>query len=191
MTKKKQTKKISKKSATSITQTLLSKSFWNAHLPWPQKIIRKPNIRLNNPFVGVKIPSFLTSRYLVMVFVFILFFYFFSGGMYFIIGAYREIPMGYGQGNPPEPIIFLRSLNDQFIIEGILASSFIFIALGGFSLIYLSTKNFYKPSSCYVYLGLGIVVIIIAFFLLETAMYLKGIRMYDEDLYTAILSSII
>ncbi|MHA1269597.1 MAG: hypothetical protein ACTSPY_07385 [Candidatus Helarchaeota archaeon] len=185
-------RKRNKKSGISKTfKSLLTKSFWKSHLPWPQKIVRKPKIRLTNPFIGKKFPEFLRSKYLLLGIIYIIIFYFFSGGMYFLIGAYREIPMGYGEGNPPEPIIFLRSLNDQFIIEGILAASFIFMSLGGFFLIYLSSKNFYKPSSSYAYLGLGILLIIIAFFLIETSMYMKGIHLYDEDLYSIkILQSI-
>ena len=108
-------------------------------------------------------------------------FFFFSGGMYFLTGSYRNLPLGYGSGDPPEPYIFLRSLNDQFIIEGLLAGVFVFGALFGFFLIYYASKNFYKPTGSYVYLALGIILVIVFFFLLEMAMNSKGINLYSSE----------
>ncbi|MHA1229044.1 MAG: hypothetical protein ACTSRP_00410 [Candidatus Helarchaeota archaeon] len=187
MEKKGKNVRKTKKKKSKPLKNILKRSFWKSRLPWPQKIVRKPKIRLDNPFIGKKIPSFLTSRYVVLILVYVVLYFFLSGGMYFLIGAYRSIPMGYGQGNPPEPIIYLRSLNDQFIIEGILSAFFIFIALGGFLFMYMGTKNFSKPSTCYVYLAIGIILVIIGFFLLEIAMYQKGIKLYDESLYSVML----
>jgi len=170
------------KKLTDSFQKVLTKNFWKSHLPWPERIIRKPKIRYTNIFIGKKLPDFLTSRYLALVGVYILLYFFLSGGMYFITGAYREIPLGYGSGNPPEPIIWLNSLNDQFILEGIIAGIFIFIGLIGFILIYYSSKNFYKPTTSYVYLGFGLILVFISFILLENAMNQKGIRLYSADI---------
>ncbi|MBD3228082.1 MAG: hypothetical protein GF329_07820 [Candidatus Lokiarchaeota archaeon] len=180
---KKDSLQKTKKTFKDIYKRVSKKSFWRKNLPWPEKVFRKPTIRLENPFLGKKLPSFLTSRYLVLTLLYGVMFFFFSGGMYFLIGTYREIPMGYTQSDPPAPIIYLNQLNDQFIIEGVLSAIFIFLAFVGFILIYMSSKNFYKPSTSYIYLAFGIIIIIIFFFLIEMAMYRKGIYLYDDQLY--------
>ncbi|TFF88480.1 MAG: hypothetical protein EU549_02915 [Promethearchaeota archaeon] len=168
--------------------TVSKKSFWRKNLPWPEKLIRKPTIRLENPLIGKKVPNFLKSRYIILTLLYGVMFFFFSGGMYFLIGTYREIPMGYTQGDPPSPIIYLNQLNDQFIIEGLISAIFIFLGLAGFLLLYMSSKNFYKPTSSYIYLAFGVVIIIFSFFLLEIAMYQKGIYLYDDQLYPDVFS---
>jgi magnesium-transporting ATPase (P-type) len=187
MGKENKTSEKVKEKFNGFIETVADKQFWKSTLPWPKKILRKPTIRLDNPFIGKKLPGFLTSRYLILTLLYGVIFFFFSGGMYFLIGSYREIPMGYTSDDPPAPIIYLSgSLNDQFIIEGILSATFIFICLLGFFLLYLSSKNFYKPTTSYVYFALGIIVILICFFLLEIAMYEKGIRLYDDALYSSV-----
>jgi len=149
------------------------KNFWVSSLPWPEKVLRKPKIRLNNVLTGKKIPSWLKSKYVILVMIYGVMFFFYSGGMYFLTGPYKDFPFW------PDPLdFFINSLTDQFIIEGLLAAILSFMGFGGLLILYIASKNFYKKNRSHAYLLIGIIIVIIAIALLELAMVSKEMIMY-------------
>ncbi|MHA1409969.1 MAG: hypothetical protein ACTSQY_06645 [Candidatus Odinarchaeia archaeon] len=124
------------------------------------KLIRKPKLRLSKP--RLKLPKAPSKNFWYTIILFIVYFSL-AGGAYIIV---KQPPtIGADQaGNPV--VIFTRSLggglDEQFVLEAILASLLMFLGFIGFISVYESTKHIYTPNYAYVLLIAGIVMIIMA-----------------------------
>jgi len=92
----------------------------------------------------------------------------FGGGLYDVI--VQPLPSFYSGGS----FLFLYpSLGDQFISDSIIAITLYAIGAIGLMVVYQSTKYAYKPRQAYMMFLIGIVLLFMAYILLETTISLK------------------
>ena len=136
--------------------------------------LRKPKIKFPKiKNLRIKLPA--PSRSFWLIAVFIVLFVLQMGVVYFI---YREPPsIGADQQGQPR---FLWTpdigggLNDSFIIEGIVASIFLFLASSGFLLLYQASKYVYNRKIAIRILIIGISLIVISFVVLQFMLAIKA-----------------
>ncbi|MFX0133650.1 MAG: hypothetical protein ACFFDN_08400 [Candidatus Hodarchaeota archaeon] len=160
-------------------KSLSKKSWYQQHLPWPERVIRKPKIKLGLP-KAPKIP--VPSRNVVFA-VFLVAFAFIIAGFSYDITR-NTIPLNYKQEDQTKriiPVFFWADLHEQFAIEGVVAAIVILIGACGVLFIYQSTRLFYRPKSAYSYLAVGIALIILSFVLIEYFITQKGVKLYSAD----------
>jgi hypothetical protein len=93
------------------------------------------------------------------------------GVVYFI---YRE-PPPIGADEQGQPLfIWPRDLNESFIIEGIVASIFMFLASSGFLLLYQASKYIYNRKIALRILVIGAILIVISFVVLQFMLAIKA-----------------
>jgi uncharacterized membrane protein YidH (DUF202 family) len=158
---------------------LEKKEFWYAHLPFP-KFIRKPRIRFNPPRINPTVP--IPNRLFMFAFSLILVGFSIAGGAYDLVSTnLGKIAVGYDTStDPPTPIFFYKSLNDQFMLEGLIAFALIMMGFIGFMFIHQSTKHFYRPKYSYMLFAVGIVLILFAVFSLQSiVVHNKGVNLYS------------
>lgn len=158
---------------------LASKGFWNKTLNkfWPERVLHKPAFRLE---IG-KLPDIpMPSRNVLFLVLMGFMGFIIAGGIYDMTRT--TIPLSYSNiGGYITPDFFWQDLHEQFIIEGIGFAITIMIGFGGTYLIYHSTKHFYQPGYAYVFIIIGIVMLMISFFLAEVMIQEKGVNFYGPE----------
>jgi len=146
---------------------------------WPERIIRKPKSRLDFEFLErMEMPNIPREIFFFIVLIFFL--YIISGGIYNL--TRRTIPLNYQQiGDYVKPVFFWRDLHEQFMLEGLIFAILVFLAFVGTYLIYESTKNFYRPSTSYTYLAVGLLLFFLAFAFIEILIHQKITAFYSPD----------
>lgn len=92
----------------------------------------------------------------------------FGGGLYSII--MKPLPSVYYGGR----FIFLYPrLSEQFITDSMVAMILYSLGIIGLVIIYQSTKYAYKPRQAYMMFLVGVVLLLIAYIFLETAIWMK------------------
>nr|MDO8100265.1 hypothetical protein [Candidatus Njordarchaeota archaeon] len=134
---------------------------------WP-RFIRKPRIRLIKP--SLKMPSKPSSSTLfILTLIFVLVVY--GGGIWDIV--YRDRVRSLGAGSSNQPVLIYPGLDNQFLIEGVVASVFIFVGFLGFVLMYQSTRHVYRPNYARLLLVSGIALLLASYILLGVMLYNK------------------
>jgi hypothetical protein len=160
---------------------LEKKEFWYAHLPFP-KFLRKPRIRFTPPRINPTLPP--PNRIIMFALSLILVGFSIAGGAYDIMSKTTgRIAVGYDTStHPATPIFFYNSLNDQFLLEGIIAFALILCGFIGFLFIHQSTKHFYRPKYSYMLLAIGIILVFFAVFSLQSIVVNdKGVNLYSDN----------
>ncbi len=158
---------------------LEKREFWHSHLPWP-KFLRKPKIRFVSPRISGSVPS--PNRTIMFALALILLAYSLAGGSYDIVSKTTgKIAIGYDTStDPATPIFFYSGLHDQFLLEGIIGFSLIFMGLVGFLFIHQSTKHFYRPKYSYMLFAVGVGLLFFSFIAITMIIEEgKGINMYN------------
>jgi len=161
---------------------LEKRDFWYAHLPFP-KFLRKPRIQFAPPRINPTVP--IPNRIIMFVVSLFLVGFSIAGGAYDIVSKTTgRIAVGYDTStHPATPIFFYNSLNDQFMLEGIIAFALILCGFIGFLFIHQSTKHFYRPKYSYMLFAIGIILIFFSVFSLQSIVVnQKDVHLYS-DLY--------
>ncbi len=137
--------------------------------PWIMgKKLRKPKI--NFPTLGgrrLTLPS--PSKTLGLLAIYAILFILQTGVVYLL---YRD-PPALGATAGGDPIFLYPSVQDSFIIEGIVASILIFVASMGFLLLYQASKYSYNRQMALRIIVIGAIMIIIAFVGLQYMISIK------------------
>jgi hypothetical protein len=137
--------------------------------PWIfRNSLRKPKIN----FPKIRHPRFsfpMPSRSLSIIGILIVLFLLQMGIVYLII---RD-PSALGATQQGDPVFIYRGLHDSFIMESITASILIFFCSIGFIMLYQASKYVYNKKMAIWILGIGILMIIIFFGLLQ---YMIGVK---------------
>ncbi len=138
--------------------------------PWVfGKTLRKPKLL----FPDIKRPKMdmpLPGKSIAAIVVYIALFLLQTGIVYLII---RQPP---ALGSHPEtgaPMFLYPDINESFIIEGIVASIFIFLCSLGFIFLYQASQYVYNKNTAIRYLIVGILLIITAFATLQAMITIK------------------
>jgi hypothetical protein len=145
--------------------------------PWVfGKAFRKPKIlspSLNKPRMGIPLPG----KSIAVAGVYIILFLLQTGIVYLI---FRDVP---ALGSDPQsgtPMFLYPDINESFIIEGVVASIFIFMCSIGFILLYQASKFVYNKSVAVRYLAVGILLILASFITLQAMITIKlGQRLFN------------
>ncbi|MFW9948655.1 MAG: hypothetical protein ACFFKA_00845 [Candidatus Thorarchaeota archaeon] len=137
--------------------------------PWVfGKKLRKPKILFPTlKFSKMDIP--LPGKSIAVIGIYIALFLLQTGIVYLI---FRDVP-ALGSDQSGSPIFLYPDLNESFIIEGIVASIFIFLCSIGFILLYQASKYVYNKNIAIRYLVVGIILILAAFGTLQAMITIK------------------
>ena len=147
--------------------------------PWIMgKRLRKPKINFPTFYRrGFTMPS--PSKALGLIVIYAILFILQTGVVYLAI---RETP-ALGASSSGDPIFIYPSLNESFIVEGIVASILIFVASTGFLLLYQASKYSYNRNLALRIIIIGAFMILIAFVMLQYMIAIKlGERAWWTDL---------
>jgi len=138
--------------------------------PWVfGKKLRKPKLL----FPDIKRPRMdmpLPGKSIAAIVVYIALFLLQTGVVYLII---REPPALGSNPQTGDPMFLYPDINESFIIEGIVASIFIFLCSLGFIFLYLASQYVYNKNIAIRYLVVGILLIITAFATLQAMITIK------------------
>ena len=138
--------------------------------PWVfGKTLRKPKL----VFPDIKRPRMdmpLPGKSIAAIVVYIALFLLQTGIVYLII---REPPALGSNPSTGDPMFLYPDINESFIIEGIVASIFIFLCSLGFIFLYLASQYVYNKNIALRYLIVGILLILIAFITLQAMITVK------------------
>ena len=137
--------------------------------PWIfGKTLRKPKMlypRLKTSKMDIPLPG----KSIAVIAVYIILFLLQTGIVYLI---FREVP-ALGSNSDGSPMFLYPDINESFIIEGIVASIFIFLCSIGFILLYQASKFVYNKNIAIRYLVVGIILILAAFGTLQAMITIK------------------
>ena len=164
-----------KKEDISGSETIIEKI--SKKTPWfLGKVIRKPKVQfpgVNRRKVGMPIPG----KSIAVIAVYIALFLLQTGIVYLI---FREPPALGSDPNTGQPLLLYPDINESFIIEGVVASIFIFLCSAGFVLLYQASKYVYNKSIANRFLWIGIILILAAFATLQAMTTIKlGERLFN------------
>ncbi len=138
--------------------------------PWVfGKAFRKPKIlspKLKITRRGIPLPG----KSLAVIGVYIILFLLQTGIVYIV---FREVPALGTNPSDGTPMFLYPDINESFIIEGIVASIFIFMCSIGFILLYQASKFVYNKSVAVRYLAVGILLILASFITLQAMITIK------------------
>jgi len=138
--------------------------------PWIfGKTLRKPKILfpvLKTSKMDIPLPG----KSVAVIGVYVILFLLQTGIVYLI---FRETPALGTDPNTETPLFLYPNINESFIIEGIVASIFIFLCSIGFILLYQASKFVYNRNIAIRYLVLGIILILTAFATLQAMITIK------------------
>jgi hypothetical protein len=138
--------------------------------PWIfGKTLRKPKIlfpALKTSKMDIPLPG----KSIAVMGIYIILFLLQTGIVYLII---REPPALGSNPNTGVPMFIYEDINESFIIEGIVASIFIFLCSSGFILLYQASKYVYNKSIAIRYLVVGVILILTAFGALQAMITIK------------------
>lgn len=118
---------------------------------WPRPI-RKPKLRLTKPTLKMpQKPSNGTMFIITMIFVLFVF----GGGIWDLV--FRNQLRSLGSTSSNQVILVYPQLDYQYLLEGIVASVFIFTGFMGLLLMHQSTRHVYRPSYAKLLLVFGAV----------------------------------
>jgi len=127
-------------------------------VPWIGFGLRKPKVNFPKFYRrGITMPS--PSKALGLIFIYAILFALQTGVIYLMI---RETP-ALGADPAGEPIFLYPSINESFIVEGLVASILMFISSTGFLLLYQASKYSYKKNLALRILVIGVLLIVGAF----------------------------
>ncbi len=129
---------------------------------------RRPKIlfpHIKKPRMGIPLPG----KSIAVIGVYIILFLLQTGIVYLV---FREVP-ALGSNSDGSPMFLYPDLNESFIIEGIVASIFIFLCSIGFILLYQASKFVYNKSVAARYLAVGILLILASFITLQAMITIK------------------
>ncbi|MBY9020017.1 MAG: hypothetical protein KGD67_03085 [Candidatus Lokiarchaeota archaeon] len=130
---------------------------------------RKPKIMspgLNRPRMGIPLPG----KSIAVIGVYIILFLLQTGIVYLV---FREVPALGSNPQTGTPMFLYPDINESFIIEGVVASIFIFMCSIGFILLYQASKFVYNKSVAVRYLAVGILLILASFIALQAMITIK------------------
>ena len=90
--------------------------------------------------------------------------YIYAGGVYDLV----EEPFARGSGPNGDPILILADQDRQFLIEGIVAGVVMFMGAAGLYLIGEAATDPHKPDRATAYQAMGIILIVLAFLILQS-----------------------
>ena len=131
--------------------------------------LRKPKInypRLKLPRISFPMPSRSLSVITILLILFVLQ----TGVVYFLV---RD-PPALGSNSAGDPIFIYNSINESFIIEGIVASILILFCSIGFIALFQASKYVYNKKMAVSILVIGLMMIITSFILLQ---YMLSVKM--------------
>jgi hypothetical protein len=132
--------------------------------PWVfGKTLRKPKLLfpdVKRPRMNIPLPG----KSIAAIIVYIALFLLQTGIVYLIIRAPPALGSDPQSG---EPMFLYPDINESFIIEGIVASIFIFLCSLGFIFLYQASQYVYNKNTAIRYLVVGILLIVIAFATLQ------------------------
>ncbi len=132
--------------------------------------IRIPRVRLTGIGSGITLPS--PPRMLMLMASYILLFWLMAGGIYFMVR--NPIAVGStGSGENADAVFFYPSMNESFIIEGIIAATLLFIAGIGTVLMYQASLQKLNKSYATKLLVVGFVLAIVSFLTLQYIINIK------------------
>jgi hypothetical protein len=138
--------------------------------PWIfGKTLRKPKIlfpTLKTSKMDIPLPG----KSIAVMGIYIILFLLQTGIVYLI---FREPPALGSNPNTGVPMFIYEDINESFIIEGIVASIFIFLCSSGFILLYQASKYVYNKSIAIRYLVVGVILILTAFGALQAMITIK------------------
>jgi hypothetical protein len=145
--------------------------------PWIfGKSLRKPKIvfpKLRLPKMDIPMPGRSLSVMIIYVILFLL-----QMGIIYLV--YRQPPALGGNPDTGEPMFLYPNIHDSFIIEGIVASIFIFLCSTGFVLVYQASKYVYNKSIAVRILVIGIILVLVTFTALQAMITIKlGERLFN------------
>ncbi|TXT54985.1 MAG: OST3 / OST6 family protein [Promethearchaeota archaeon] len=131
--------------------------------------LRKPKIKFpRTEKLRIRLPAPSKSFWLIAIF--IVLFILQMGVVYFI---YRE-PPSIGADQQGQPLFIWPDLNESFIVEGIVASIFLFLASSGFLLLYQASKYVYNRKIALRILIIGVILIVVSFIVLQLMLGIKA-----------------
>ena len=144
--------------------------------PWVfGRSLRKPKI----VFPGLKTSKMdipLPGKSIAVIGVYIVLFLLQTGIVYLI---FRE-PPALGTDSDGNALFLYPEINESFIIEGIVASIFLFLCSIGFILLYQASKYVYNKDIAIRYLVVGIILILTSFGVLQAMITIKlGERLFN------------
>jgi hypothetical protein len=160
-------KNTSKKEEIIGSETVMEKI--RTKTPWIfGNSLRKPKINfpnMNLPRISLPMPSRSLSIIAILIVLFILQ----MGVVYLIV---RE-PSALGATQQGDPVFIFQDIHDSYIIESIVASVLIFFCSTGFIMLYQASKYVYNKKMAIWILGIGLLIIILTFILLQ---YMIGVK---------------
>lgn len=138
--------------------------------PWIfGKTLRKPKLlfpRLKTSKMDIPLPG----RSLAVIGIYIVLFLLQTGIVYLI---FRKPPALGTNPDTGAPLFLYPDINESFIIEGIVASIFVFLCSIGFIFLYQASKFVYNKNIAIRYLVVGIILILAAFGTLQAMVTIK------------------
>ncbi len=168
-------KQTSNKEEVSGSETIFEKI--KDKTPWIfGKTLKKPKIlfpRMNRGKMDIPLPG----KSIAVIAVYVVLFLLQTGIVYLI---YRDPPALGADPSTGDPLFLYPDINESFIIEGIVASIFIFLCSAGFIMLYQASKYVYNKAIAIRILVVGIVLILAAFGALQAMTSIKlGERLFN------------
>ena len=126
--------------------------------------ILSPKLKINRR--GIPLPG----KSLAVIGVYIILFLLQTGVVYIV---FRGVPAMGTNPSDGTPMFLYPDINESFIIEGVVASIFIFMCSIGFILLYQASKFVYNKSVAVRYLAVGILLIFASFITLQAMITIK------------------
>ena len=127
---------------------------------WP-KLIRKPKLRLTKPSLKMpQKPSSFTVFAITLIFVLFVF----GGGIWDIV--FREQLRSMGATSTQQVVLVYPVLDYQYLLEGVVASVFMFAGFMGLIIMHQSTRHVYRPSYARLLLVLGAILVVASYVLM-------------------------
>ncbi len=160
-------KNASKKEEIIGSETVIERI--RSRTPWIfGKSLRKPKIS----FPKIRLPRFslpMPARSLSIITILVILFILQTGVVYLIV---RE-PLALGATTSGDPLFVYPDLHESFIMEGIVASFLILLCSIGFIMLYQASKYVYNKKMAWWILIIGVLMILIAFIMLQYIINLK------------------
>ncbi|MHA1329089.1 MAG: hypothetical protein ACTSRH_17480 [Promethearchaeota archaeon] len=168
MQKRPKTNKTVKKEDVIGSETIFEKM--RSRTPWVfGKSLKKPKIN----FPSVKLPRIetpISGRMVAIIAIFIGLFLLQTGIIYLI---YVNPPALGVDPKTKKPLILYPSIQDSFIIEGVVASILIFLCSIGFIFLYQASKYVYNRKIAVRLLAIGIILVLVTYTVLQAMITIK------------------
>lgn len=141
-------------------------------VPWLGAGLRKPKIKypqLTTRRLTIPMPA----KTLTVILIYVILFLLQTGIVYMIYRDAQDQLLALGADSSGNAIFLYPSINDQFILEGIVASILIFLCSSGFILLYQASKHQYNQRMAVRILAIGWVMVIGAFIFLQVMVAIK------------------